>query len=232
MKKALATIAIIASVISLQAACRWHELQVGAFSSLEIENDLEVTCKFTPDSVGYVRFMCDDAHSDAFIFDKTKPTRLKIMISPDFIDNIPETTILVYTDSLKHVRSSSSRTVRIEPQDHVSKFKGVLIGNGNLTIDNISAGHVTGVLATGNGTVAISGRAKTSVLKLTGTGCIQAQMLESDKVVCHVFGGGDIFCMPFQELILKGLGSTRVHYRGKPAKIKKSGFGKLIPLDD
>lgn len=43
---------------------------------------------------------------------------------------------------------------------------------------------------------------------------------------------GEIFCYPGNELVLKGLGSTRVYYRGKPSKIKKSGLGKLLPMDE
>ena len=111
-----------------------------------------------------------------------------------------------------------------------AKFKAVLIGNGNLEVSGINAHRVIGILATGNGKVRLSGHGEDTLLKLKGTGSIEADDLYDDKVTCHVLGGGEIYCYP-KEIVLKGLGSTRVYYRGTPDKITKSGLGKLLPLE-
>lgn len=231
MKRLL--ILMAATGMALTAICsgRWHELKVGAFASLEVVNNIRVTCKFLPDSVGYVRFFTDEERADAVILDKSKPTRLKVMASPDFADKtaqIPH--IYVYTDMLESVQSDSEKEVRVLGPAKCMKFKAVLIGNGLLEVTDIDAHRVIGVLATGNGKVRLTGRGEDTLLKLTGTGTIEAHDLSADKVTCHVFGGGEIYCFP-KEIVLKGLGSTRVYYRGTPEKITKSGLGKLLPLE-
>lgn len=166
------------------------------------------------------------------MFDRTKQDRLKVYISPDFIDeidNLPE--IIVYTDKLEMVKSSSNKTVNIVDPARVLKFNARLIGNGRLNVTGLDTDRAVGEIVTGNGVLSLQGRGNDTLLKLTGTGTIQAHDLDAEKVTCHVFGSGDIYCYPQDTLVLKGLGSTRVHYRGLPKTIKKSGFGKLLPME-
>ena len=231
MKRILFLIATLSMAVTAMCGGRWHELKVGAFASLEVVNNIRVTCKFLPDSVGYVRFFTEDEMADAVILDKSKPSRLKVMASPDFAvrtDRIPH--IYVYTDILESVQSDSEKKVSVVNPAKCAKFKAVLIGNGNLEVSGINAHRVIGILATGNGKVRLSGHGEDTLLKLTGTGSIEAHDLYADKVTCHVLGGGEIYCYP-KEIVLKGLGSTRVYYRGTPDKITKSGLGKLLPLE-
>ena len=63
---------------------------------------------------------------------------------------------------------------------------------------------------------------------MAGTGTIQADMLKATDVTCQYVGGGSISTYPLNNLTAKGIGSTRIHYRGNP-KIKHRGGGKLIP---
>lgn len=231
MKRLLLLVAFTSMALSALCAGRWHELKVGAFAALEVVNNIRVTCKFLPDSVGYVRYFTEDDKADAVILDRSKPSRLKVMASPDFADKteqIPH--IYVYTDMLESVQSDSEKSVTVINPAKCAKFKAVLIGNGLLEVTGLDAHRVVGVLATGNGRVKLSGHGEDTLLKLTGTGTIEAHDLSADKVTCHVFGGGEIYCFP-KEIVLKGLGSTRVYYRGTPEKITKSGLGKLLPLE-
>jgi len=232
MKKLLIITLGILIPFASQAAPGWHDLKVGTFTSLEVVNDLDVTCRAVPDSVGCVRFFCEDELASSIMFEN-KGTNLKVMTSPDFMD-APEKlpAVIVYTDALEKVQSSSERHVHIEMPAKCPKFKAVLIGNGTIDVTDLSTTRLIGVIATGNGNLNIAGTADDTLFKLTGTGKIVAHNLSCNKVTCHVFGGGEIFCHPTEELVLKGLGSTRVYYKGKPAKIKKTGLGKLISMDD
>lgn len=150
MKKLLTLALILITGLNLAAAGRQHELKTGAFTSLEVINDIEVVCRFVPDSVGTVTFFCDESMADAIIFDRSKPNRLKVMLSPDFIDRIDELPrVYVYTDMLEHVESSSEKAVLVENPPKCPKLKGILIGNGKLDITGIDTSRLIGVLATG-----------------------------------------------------------------------------------
>ena len=64
---------------------------------------------------------------------------------------------------------------------------------------------------------------------MVGTGTIQADELKADRVNCKIMGGGNIGCWATESLDVRGIGSTRIYYKGKP-KIKKVGGGKVLPL--
>lgn len=66
---------------------------------------------------------------------------------------------------------------------------------------------------------------------MVGTGTISADRLEADVVQCKILGSGSIGCWPLQKLNVRGIGSTKVYYKGDP-QVKKSGGGKLYPLPE
>lgn len=231
MKRLLTFILICCALAGAKAQSRWHELKVGPFSSLTVVNDMDVTCRCVPDSAGYVRFYCPEENADAVMVEGGA-SKLKVMISPDFIERterVPE--VMVYTDSLNYAESSSTGRVRIERLPRVGNLKVVLMDNGSIELPGINIGKLHAAIATGRGTIAVSGRADKALYRLVGTGCIDARDVAADEVTCRVLGGGDIYCQPVKQLVLKGLGTTRVHYKGTPGKIKKSGLGKLMPMD-
>lgn len=219
------------ALLAVNAEARRHELKVGEFTTLRVMNDMDVICKCMSDSAGYVCYECPEEDTDAVMFE-IGGQKLNVMISPDFIgksERVP--LVCVYTDSLNFIESSSAGRVRIENLPDLKRFKAVLMDNGRLEIPDIHVEKLIAAIATGSGTIDIKGTAGEAVYKLVGTGHIKAHELVADKIICHVFGGGDIFCYPKNQIVLKGLGTTRVYYRGTPGKVKKSGLGKLLPLD-
>ena len=69
------------------------------------------------------------------------------------------------------------------------------------------------------------------VLKMVGTGTINADGLKTELVNCKIMGSGTIGCWPLSRLDVRGIGSTKIYYKGAP-EIKKVGGGKLFPLTD
>lgn len=211
---------------------RPHVLKVGNFTALEVINDLNVVCRFIPDSVGMVCFVCPEEMADAVIFEK-RGTKLKVMVSPDFIDKtegLP--TVTVYADILESVRSESPKSVLVDSPGKCPAFKAMLVGNGKLDIKNLNTPRFIGTLGTGAGTLTVNGNGGDTLLKLVGAGAIHAHNLNSTKVTCHLFGGGKILCNPTDELVMKGMGSTKVYYRKKPGKIKNHGLAGAPALMD
>ncbi len=109
-----------------------------------------------------------------------------------------------------------------------AEFKVTQVGNGSVRVENVKANKVIAGVATGNGSVNVSGTCKEAVLKMVGTGTISADRLEADAVQCKISQRFDRM-LALQKLNVKGIGSTKVYYKGDP-QVKKSGGGKLYPL--
>lgn len=214
------------------ASARTYEVKTGEFSRLKVPDHLHVVHECNADKAGTAHYDCPDGMADAVMF-TVKGHDLKIQISPDFIgqeDKMP--VIYVYSELLDEVESSSSKEVKVSKVPKCVEFKAVLMGNGTLSVDNLDAGKVVGVIMTGNGTLNLTGQTSDALLKLAGTGEIRANELDSKKVTCHVLGTGNIHCHPIDKLILKGLGTTKVYYTGNPKEIKKQGIGTLVHVGD
>ena len=233
MKKLFALLIMLAAFCGLKAAeGRPHVLKVGNFTALEVINDLNVACRFNPDSAGMVRFVCPEEIVDAVLFE-IRGNKLKVMISPDFIDKTEDLpSITVYADMLESVRSESARRVLVDSPAKCPSFKAILVGNGKLDIRNLNTPRFIGTLGTGSGALTVNGTGGDTLLKLVGAGAILSHELESTKVTCHLLGGGKILCNPIDELVIKGMGSTKVYYRKKPGKIKNHGLASApMPID-
>ena len=233
MKHLLATILLLAAFVPCLSAGRPYVVEVGKFSKLEIPNNLTVVYRCHPDSVGKARYECPDMLAGAVMFSNSGNGSLKVQISPDFIDRehmLP--VIYVYSEFLSEVVSSSERRVSVYSPARCSQFKGVLMGNGTLDLHGLDCDKAVGVLASGNGTVILRGKCDSALLKLTGTGRVDAFGMDAGDVVCQTLGTGDITCRFSKSLVQKGLGSTTIHYKGDPGKVRTKGLAKFNHVPD
>ena len=207
-----------------------YKVEVGQFDKIKVCDNVNVVYRCLPDSSGFIQYRGDRQFADAFII-TPKDGNLKIQVSTEDVGHPDLPVLYVYSDFLTSVENASNFTLRIEDPAPCAEFKATQIGNGTLAVENLKANKVTASLATGNGTVNISGSCRDAVLKMVGTGMIAADRLEADNVQCKILGSGSIGCDPGIELSVRGLGSTKIYYKGDP-KIKKSGGGKLYPLPE
>lgn len=203
-------------------------LNVGSFDKLTVYDNVHVVYHSHPDSTGYVTYQADKELADAFIFSNTNGN-LKIQVTTDNVtlSDLPE--IHVYSHHLTTVENSSDNSVKILSNGKVDKFTARVIGNGEIIADNISTPEVVADIATGNGIIIISGTCGNAVYKMLGAGTIQADEMKSESVKCKIMGGGTIGCWAKNKLDIRGIGSTKIYYKGEP-KIKKVGGGKVYPL--
>ncbi len=103
------------------------------------------------------------------------------------------------------------------------------MGNGSLVADDVRATKISASIKSGNGTITVAGHCEEASLNMLGNGTIQADRLEAEKVSCNILGSGTIGCWTTVDLKVRGIGSTKIYYKGDP-RIKKSGGGKLFPL--
>lgn len=206
-----------------------YELEVGAFDRLTLYDNASVIYRSVPDSTGFIAYEGVEDFADAFIFENADGN-LKIQVSTEDVGKPGLPVIRVYSDFLTSVENSSDSVVRIEASTPVPKFSAKLIGNGTILADGINATDVRATIVTGNGTISLEGATRKAQLKMIGTGIIQADRLKADDVRCSVVGNGQIGCWAIEKLDVRGLGSSKIYYKGKPS-IKKVGGGKIFPLD-
>lgn len=207
-----------------------YTVDVGQFDRVKVCDNVNVVYRCLPDSSGFMQYRGDIQFADAFIITSKNGT-LKIQVSTEDIGHPDLPVLYIYSDFLTSVENASNFSFTIEDPAPCAEFKATQVGNGTLTVENLKTNKVTASIATGNGTVNLSGKCQNAVLKMVGTGMISADRLEADNVQCKILGSGSIGCDPLVKLSVRGLGSTKIYYKGDP-KISKSGGGKLYPLPE
>lgn len=224
---------LLFTLISLcgHAEVQDYKVEVGQFDKLKILDNVNVVYRCNPDSTGFVQYRGEKEFADAFIITPKPDGTLRIQVSTEDVGHPNLPTLYVYSDFLTSVENSSSFSVLVENPSPCAEFKATQIGNGSVAVENVKTNKMIASLNTGNGTVNVSGTALTAMLKMLGTGIISADRLKADDVQCKILGSGSIGCWPVASLSVKGIGSTKIYYKGDP-KIKKSGGGKLFPLPE
>ncbi len=206
-----------------------YEVKVGDFTSLDIENSYNVDYKCSHDSAGLAVFVTTPDLADKIIFENNNKGRLSIEkpFRPEgsLDEGLP--TITVYSRFLKDVRNAGDSTVRVLDVRPTMEIKATVIGNGRLVVRDLECEKVDGSIKTGNGTLVMSGKCQNATLSNTGTGTIQADNLEAEKVSVHFFGTGTTGCWATNQLKVKGVMAGKLYYRGKP-KIKNYSMGVKI----
>lgn len=219
----------VITVSSCFADTNTYRIKVGDFTRLKVFNNATVIYRSNPDSIGYAVYNAERDMADAFLFSNNSRGVLKVEVATEhtYDQNLP--TIIVYSRFIDNIESSSSETVFIESPSPCPTIKIKLVGNGKLVVNNINSTTTEINLSTGNGTIVATGFTDNAKIKTVGTGIIQADKLEATDVNCSILGSGDIGCNPKESLSVKGIGSTKIYYKGEP-KIKKSGGGHLIQI--
>ena len=207
-----------------------YKVEVGQFDKVKVLDNVNVVYRCMPDSTGWVQYRGAKEFADAFII-TPKDGTLKIQVSTEDVGHPDLPTLYIYSDFLTSVENSSAFDVVVESSAPCAEFSAKEIGNGRIAVENVRANVVKATIATGNGTVSISGKCQRADLKMVGTGVISAVLLEAETVNCRILGGGSIGCWPVDKLSVKGIGSTKIYYKGDP-DIKKSGGGKLFQLPE
>lgn len=221
---------IAATVFPASAMLKDYAIKVGQFDKIKVDDNVNVEYRQSADSTGYVTYRSDEDFADAFIFSVNNGT-LRIQVTTEDVGKPGLPVVKVFSDFLTGVTNASAFDLRVIDLAPCPEFKAVLIGNGTITVDDIRANKVTARISTGNGTINLSGQTVDAHYAVIGTGTIQADRLKAEEVDCNIMGAGNIGCWPLEKLKVKGLGSTKIYYKGNPT-IKKSGGGKLFQIPE
>lgn len=205
-----------------------YVIETGQFDKIRVVDNVNVVYRCLPDSTGFAQFTGKERFNDAFII-SNKNGNLKIQVNTEDVDAPDLPVLYIYSDFLLSAENSSILSLTIENPAPCAELKLTQVGNGSITALNVDATKVSASLNTGNGTLNVAGKCETADFRMVGTGLISADRLKAKSVHCKILGTGSIGCWPLETLDVKGLGATKIYYKGNPT-VKKSGGGKLFQL--
>lgn len=209
-----------------------HEVSIGDFTELRVNDNLNVVYSNNPDSVGKAQYKIQNDKASAIIFSNNKKGVLTIQRATEYKDDKTLPTIYVYAPFVQTIKNTSDSTVRVEKMTPCPEFKLVTTGNGKIVAPEINATKVVCEVMTGKGVIVVGGECQSGQFKMVGSGEILADALDCANVNCNLMGTGTIGCSTTGILSVKGLGSGKVYYTGAPKEIKTSQIGsiKVIPV--
>lgn len=225
MKTGILTILpVLAMFAAANVQARETVYDAGPFDRLSQMGDIDIVYRSVPDSTGMVVYDSDRDFSEAIEI-TNKDGRLTIKELPDHgLGELP--TLRIYSDYLSEIKSEGDAAIDIFITSATPTLSVRLIGNGSIVCDGIRSPKVKATIATGNGSIVLHGKCSEAKFELTGTGVIQADELEASTVRCLALGTGSIGCWPAQSLDVRGIGTTKIYYRGEP-RIKKVGGARM-----
>lgn len=212
-----------------------YQVKVGDFKVLRVVNDINVDYVSNPDSAGLVVFYATPEKVNAFMFDNNGKGKLSIELSTDEAlapKGLP--TLRVYSKFLQEAQNDGDSLLQVLKVQGAPKLKFKVVGNGTLRAYDLDASTVEAMLNTGSGTVEVKGTCTEAVLKATGSGNVIADQLSATNAKCTILGTGTIKCkVNGGPLSIRGSGSGKVIYSGKPTEIKSLQIGsiKAIPAE-
>lgn len=227
MKKILTICSLL--IIATSISAKEFSLPVAQFSKLAVDDDVNVVYIGGDGTPSRVCYEGEQKYARAFII-TSKGDKLRIQVETEFVADPELPTLYVYSDFLMQASISSESTLKIEQAAPCSEVSLSLMGNGTLVANNLKATKISAAIKSGNGTISLEGHCQDANFTMIGNGTIQADRLEAAEVNCKILGTGSIGCWPVNELKVRGIGSTKIYYKGEP-EINKKGGGKLFKLE-
>lgn len=236
MKRLFAFILSLPLFAGITAAepSRQYRINVGDFSTLQVDHPIAVRYVCNPDSVGEAIFDATAEQASLLFFDNNGKGKLTVRRSPDAPASVKMPRLTIYSSGLSKIVNAGDSLVAADNITADKKLSAILIGNGRLAVHNVAAPKVDASIQSGNGQLIIDGNCTEATLRNVGVGTLSADRLHAVKVKATVVGTGDIGCDPTEALTVMGVGSGNVYYRNLPPTFKSRGVGikhGQLPVD-
>lgn len=208
-----------------------HTINVGEFNELVVNDGINVVYSNNADSVGIVAFDIEKEYTSYIMAERSKG-RLKIQLDPAAITVKTLPTVYVYSSYLYKAENTKDSTLTLRKVAPGAKIDIQLQGNGTIIANGLDAININLKLLTGKGKIITSGKCENLSIKNVGIGEIQADEVAAKHVKCTLMGTGAIGCASKETLSVKGVGSGKVYYIGKPVITKsKLSNVKIVQLE-
>ena len=229
----LTIIIMLTTIVSASAqAMQRHVISVGPFTELNVKHSVNVDYRNNPDSAGLAVFSAPPSMVNAVMFKNNGKGKLSIEVDADPTQTSGLPTVIVYSRYLTKIENLGDSTVRAFNVNAGPRFSATQMGNGRLSIRDITADEITAKQHTGRGQLALSGSCRKASFSCTGVGAIQADNLKADDVSISIGGPVTVGCYATGALSIKGLGAANIYYGGNPKAVRNRSAGpKLSPIE-
>lgn len=227
-RKILLFVAVL--MAGLQMSAREFSLPLGQFNKLSIDDNVNVVYIGGSGTPSRVTYEGDQKYARAFIITQ-KGEKVRVQVETAYVGDPELPTLYIYSDFLESASLTDEATLTIKSVAPGSSLDLSVMGNGSIVADNVKAIKVGAAIKSGNGTITVSGNCEQATFNMVGNGTIQADRLEAASVNCKMLGNGSIGCWAVNTLKIRGIGNTKIYYKGTP-EIDKKGGGKVFPLDE
>ena len=221
-------------ILSCMAEVHRYEKRFGDVRHVRVLNALNVEVVCDADSAGVVHFYADDQAVDRLIFENNTKGRLTLQ-SDNSSNPVLLPRIKVYVGELESVENASDSTVTVLTKSkRINEIKLKVSGNGKIESADLNAGILGASINTGKGTIVLGGVCDKLDASNVGKGEIDAYALTAKDVSCRIVGTGQVLCtIDGGELYLRGSGTGKLMYKGKPGKVtvKQIGTLKAVPAE-
>ncbi len=221
-------IAMLAVAVSSVSAQHRYEKDLGAFQHIRVLDAVSVEVVCNADSAGKVVFYAHDEAVPRILFENNAKGRLTIQ-TDNAINPVKLPRIKVYAGDLKSVENGSDSTLVLNTNGvKFTEIKVKTSGNGMLQVNDINAVIADASINTGSGKIVLFGKCQELNASNVGKGVIDAFGLDAGKVSCRIVGTGEVSCtVNGGELSLRGSGTGKLFYKGKPSKVSVKQLGTL-----
>ena len=227
-------VAMLAVMFACMAEVHRYEKNFGDIRHVRVLNALDVDVVCCADSAGMVLFYANDEAVDRLIFENN--TKGRLTIQTDNASNpVQMPRVKVYVGEIESVENASDGTVTLDAKSKkTSEIKLKISGNGRVEAAELNAAKVDASINTGKGVIVVGGACDKLDASNVGKGEIDAYALTAKDVSCRIVGTGKVLCtIDGGELYLRGSGTGKLMYKGKPGKVtvKQIGTLKAVPAE-
>ncbi|MCQ2288147.1 MAG: DUF2807 domain-containing protein [Muribaculaceae bacterium] len=232
MKKLSLLIMALAMLTSLNAVAQVEDfdINVGDFTKLVVNNNIDVVYKPSKTLAGHVQFKATKKVANNLIFTNTGKKKLTIQVSEDMMGKDQTPVLTVYSSTLEFVENNADSTVTVTVPKGLKEFTAVSTRNGDTKLKGVDVEKLTVSIKTGWGDIYASGKCDLLVVRGLGTGDLNVQELKARKADVRYTGRGVVRCDVTEELKLKGAGGALVLCKKMPAKVSKAKILRGIKL--
>lgn len=232
MKKLSLVIMTLAMLTSLNAVAQVEDfdINVGDFTKLVVDNNIDVVYKPSKTLAGHVQFKATKRVANNLIFINSGKKKLTIQVSEDMMGKDQTPLLTVYSSTLEFVENNADSTVIVNVPKGLKEFTAVSSRNGDTKLEGVDVEKLTVRIKTGWGDIYASGKCDQLIVRGLGTGDLNVQELKARTANVRYTGTGVVRCDVTDELQVKGAGSAKVLYKKLPAKVSKAKLWKGIKL--
>lgn len=225
-----AALVAILTTLSASAQVINHDVNVGDFDKLIVQDNINVKYVQNAVKAGHVTFKSTKAVANCLIFVNNGKGKLKIEVAEDLLgkEKVPDLTI--YSSNLYSCENDGDSTLIVAVPKGLKEFSAVSTRNGDTKLEQVDVEKLTVKIETGWGDIYASGKCNQLVVRGLGTGDLNVQELKARTANVRYTGTGVVRCDVTEELKVKGAGGAKVLCKKMPAKITKSKILRGIHL--